>query len=62
VATAVLHAEAKLGELLEEIPPKPIADGSGKGTFGGREQSLPEGITKKQSHYAQGIYDNRDTR
>jgi hypothetical protein len=49
------HAEAKLGELLKEIPPKPIADGSGKGTFGGREQSLPEGITKKQSHYAQEL-------
>ena len=58
-AKAVLYAEVKLGELLKEIPPKPIADGSGKGTFGGREQSLPEGINKRQSHVTQQIKNYR---
>lgn len=58
VAEAVLWAEAKMGELLKAIEPKPMPDGSGKGTFGGREKTFPEGITKKQSHEAQQLADN----
>jgi hypothetical protein len=47
VVTAVLHAEARLGELLKS---------SSKGTFKkGGEKSPPEGIDKKQSHYAQAL-------
>lgn len=52
-----MWAERKLGELLKEIPkPKPIrkADGSLDGTIG----TLPNGITKKQSHYAQTLADH----
>jgi N6-adenosine-specific RNA methylase IME4 len=60
VGEAVLWAKAKLGEMLQEIEPKPKPDGSGRGTFGGREPSLPSGITKKQSHYYQQIHNNRD--
>jgi len=45
---------------LKEIEPKPIPDGSGKGTFGGREKTLPDGISKKQSHYAQTLADNSE--
>lgn len=49
---ALLVAEAKLGELLK---------GSHGGTFKkGGEKSLPEGITKKQSHFAQKVFASRD--
>ena len=35
--------------------------GSSKGTFKkGGEKSLPKGITKKESHYAQSLADNQD--
>jgi hypothetical protein len=60
VGTALLWAEAKLGELLSQIPRKPIADSSSKGRIGGSERSLPEGITYKQSHYAQQLAEHKD--
>ena len=49
---AVIHAEAKLGQLL-----KPLANptSSRRGT-----RQLPEGINKKTSHRAQTIFDNPD--
>ena len=56
VATGVLYAEAKLGELLKEVPLTDKRASSAKGTC-----SLPEGISKKQSHYAQTLADNIDT-
>ncbi len=50
LAIVLLSAEAKLGELLK---------GSSKGTFKkGGEHSLPDGITKKQSFYAQQLATN----
>jgi hypothetical protein len=55
LAEALLDAEAKLGELLAAIEPKTIPDGTGRGTFGGREKTIPDGITKKESHQAQTI-------
>jgi hypothetical protein len=58
VAGILLDAEAKLGELLKAIRPKPKSDCSGKGTFGGRDPSLPSGITKRASHKAQTIASN----
>jgi len=46
-AEELLYAEAHLGERLKS---------SSKGTFKkGRETSLPEGVNKKQSHYAQEL-------
>lgn len=51
MSEAVLAAETKLGELLKS---------SSKGTFKkGGEKSLPEGISKKDSHYAQALADNK---
>jgi len=47
----VLIAEAKLGELLISIPNKEAS--SARGT-----RSLPSGINKKESHYAQEIHRN----
>jgi site-specific DNA-methyltransferase (adenine-specific) len=52
LATILLLAEAKLGALLKVIPKKYIS--SGKGTIE-KLPSLPLGITKKQSHYAQQL-------
>lgn len=49
---AVLSAETKLGELLKAIPDKKAS--SGRGT-----RSLPQNISKKDSHYAQTLADNR---
>jgi len=49
----VLKAEARLGEILKAIPGKQAS--SAKGT-----RSLPEGITKKQSHIAQTLAKNED--
>ena len=56
VAEAVLWAEAKLGQLLKGIDKK----GKTKeyGSLGGTIPTLPEGITKKQSHEAQQLADN----
>jgi site-specific DNA-methyltransferase (adenine-specific) len=52
MATALLYAEARLGELLKSCS---------KGTFKkGGEKALPSGITKKQSHFAQQLYENKD--
>jgi len=51
LATILLLAEAKLGELLSIIPNKKAS--SGRGT-----RSIPLGITKRQSHYAQQLAAN----
>ena len=48
---AVLWAEAKLGGLLEGIDKSKSYTG-----FQQRNSVLPEGIDKKQSHYAQTVY------
>ena len=53
IGEVVLNAEAKLGELLKGIPNK-------KASSGGGTRSLPKDITKKQSHYAQQVYENKD--
>ena len=53
VARALLYAEVKLGDLLKAIPNKEAS--SARGT-----RSLPEGITKKQSHEAQLFSDHAD--
>ena len=50
MASALLWAEAKMGDLL-----KPLADPTA--SRAGRRQ-LPEGITHKQSHYAQQLANN----
>jgi hypothetical protein len=55
VAEAVLWAEAKLGELLKAIEPKRDKQSSTQRTS---LSSLPEGITKKQSHEAQQLANN----
>lgn len=60
MATALLSAEARLGDLLEEIPKKYTISSVGGTNRPQREPSLPPGITKKQSHYAQEISRNRD--
>lgn len=53
VATAVIYAEAKLGELLKGMPPRaPI------GFAQGNRMSLPPGISKRTSHQAQTIASN----
>ena len=54
---ALLDAESKLGEMLEET----VHD-RGNITLGshGRTKSLPPGITKKDSHYTQTLSKNRD--
>lgn len=48
VGSAILYAEVKLGEILKK------ASGSTAGTT----KTLPEGITKKQSHFAQKLASN----
>ena len=50
LAEILLYAEARLGEL---IPPV-IIESSGRGTIE-KKKSLPEGVNKKQSHYAQEL-------
>lgn len=52
---AVIHAKAKLGELLAAIPPKRDKQGSSKRTS---LPSLPSGISKRTSHQAQAIAAN----
>jgi len=49
VADIVLEAEAMLGEWIANIPDKEAS--SARGT-----RSLPEGVTKKESHFAQEIH------
>lgn len=53
VADIVLEAESRLGEMLSSI--KPVIESSGRGTIE-KKKSLPHGITKKESHYAQEIH------
>ena len=54
--TAVIYAEAKLGELLAAIPRKYV--GSPKKTDKAQLPSLPPGISKRTSHQAQTIANN----
>ena len=56
LAEELLYAEAHLGEMLEEIPKQ----GSKYSSVGGTIHTLPEGINKKQSHYAQVLHRNED--
>ncbi|MCK5613894.1 hypothetical protein KAR91_69165 [Candidatus Pacearchaeota archaeon] len=53
LAEELLYAEARMGDILEAIPEKKAS--SGRGT-----RSLPDGIDKKQSHYAQALSRNED--
>lgn len=53
-ATAVIYAEAKLGELLKATPPQ----GNNLTSSGGRKASLPAGVSHKTSHQAQTIAAN----
>jgi len=52
MGTALLWAEAKMGELLKPLS-NPTASREGR-------RQLPKGITHKQSHYAQQLADNKD--
>jgi hypothetical protein len=64
---------AKMGELISRVPPqehgevlgkiqtKPKSDGSPRGTFGGREKSLPSGIDKRESYEAQQLSKHQET-
>lgn len=57
LAEELLYAEARLGDMLAKIPQKKKTEqGSGAGT----QFSLPDGINKKQSHYAQELSKNED--
>lgn len=57
---ALLYAEVRLGELLKAIEPK-YAMGSVEGTNRPhREKTLPEGITRKQSYFAQTLADHQE--
>jgi DNA mismatch repair protein MutH len=58
LAGALLDAEAKMGELLKVIPKQ----GKTKeyGSSGGTIPTLPEGITKKQSHIFQTLAEHKD--
>jgi len=51
MADVLLEAESVLGKMLKSIPDK-------KASSGGGTCSLPNGITKKQSHEAQTIANN----
>jgi len=53
-ATAVIYAEAKLGELLKAIP-KPKFDKPVNGSLRGTTETLPPGVSKRTSHQAQTI-------
>ena len=53
----MLYAEARLGEMLAEIPD---FHSSGKGTM--KRKELPEVIDKKQSHYAQELSRHEGTK
>ncbi len=60
MAELLLLAEARFGDMLAAIPAKPKPDGSSRGTFGGRDTTLPSGINKKESHYAQELSKHQD--
>ena len=51
----MLDAEARIGELLSVVPLSEKRSSSSKGTC-----TLPQGITKKQSHYFQTLAENKD--
>ena len=53
ISRLVLDAETRLGELLENMDD---FHSSGRGTM--KRKELPQGINKKESHYAQEIYRN----
>lgn len=53
-ATAVIYAEAKLGELLKAIP----RQGNNLSSLGGTKPTLPSGVSKRTSHQAQTIAAN----
>jgi len=55
LAVALLYAEARLGELLGKINLSEKRASSAKGTC-----SLPPGINKKQSHYAQELSGHKE--
>jgi N6-adenosine-specific RNA methylase IME4 len=55
IGDALLEAESKLGEILAVI--KPNIESSGRGTIE-KKKSLPNGITKKESHRAQTLAAN----
>lgn len=52
----VIEAESRLGELLTNSQKVPVVEPSGNGSLKGSEHTLPSGLDKKQSHYAQEIY------
>jgi len=54
---ALIAAESKLGEMLAKIERKPKRE---HGSEGGTIPSLPSGINKKQSHFAQAIASRKD--
>ena len=61
LADVLLDAEGKLGQMLTVIEPKPVIESSEDGTINkaplrGREKTLPTGITKKDSHFAQPVF------
>lgn len=57
-ATAVIYAEAKLGELLRPINPGGLPKRTAGGLMAGAEPSLPPGISKRTSHQAQTLASN----
>lgn len=61
LASALLDAEVRIGELIKEMPKKKdkITDSSSGRTIG-TKSLLPEGINKKQSHYFQTLADNKE--
>ena len=58
MATALLYAEAKLGELLKNN--ETSHGGSFVNKKGGSKKSLPPGISHKQSHFAQTLAEHKD--
>jgi hypothetical protein len=56
VGESTLYAEAKMGEMLEAIPRR----GKKYGSTGGTIPSLPIGVDKKASHYAQQLARHQD--
>jgi len=53
MARALLDAEVRLGELLKD------RNEQVRSSRGGTSKPLPEGISKKLSHYAQTLADNK---
>ena len=57
LAEELLYAEARMGDMLAAIPQKYNKE---LGSSGGTQPSLPDGVNKKQSHYAQTLSRNMD--